>query len=259
MCRLVAYHGEPLPLRTPVFGGSHSLYRQSWAPRELRTGSVNVDGFGIAWRPTMSSPELVRMARLEPIWHDPDLPGVLGSIRSPRVLAALRNATPGLPVERAAVLPLVHGDRAMVLNGYVPDFRAAHMRGLRTPLRDAWYARLQGSGDAETLFLRFLQLLEEGLEAGAALVEVDRAVAARLEEGDPAPMTIVVQGPEGITALHTAHHAPVNSLYLGEGVDLAPGGILLASEPLTTDDRWTPVPGDSLLRIGEQGVSLEAL
>jgi glutamine amidotransferase len=199
------------------------------------------------------------MARVEPIWHDPDLPDILGAIRSPRILAALRNATPGLPVERAAVLPLVQGDRALVLNGFVPEFRASHMRALREPLRDAWYGRLKGSGDAETLFLRFLQRLEDGMEPGAALVEVDRAVAARLDEGDPAPMTMVTQGPEGITVLHTAHNAPVNSLYLGRGVDLAPGGILLASEPLTADGGWSPVAGHSLLRIGDHGVSVEAL
>ena len=259
MCRLVAYHGDPLPLRTPVFGGTHSLYRQSWAPRELLTGSVNVDGYGVAWLPEGGSGTLVRLARVEPIWHDPDLPGVLGAIRSGRILAALRNATPGLPVERAAVLPLVHGDRALVLNGYVPGFRARHMRTLRAPLDDAWYAALAGTGDAETLFLRFLQSVERGTEPGAALVEVVQAVEAVLDEEDLAPLTLVTQGPEGITALHTAWNAPVNSLYLAEGVKLAPGGVLLASEPLTTGPGWTPVPRHVLVRIGDGGVSVEPL
>ncbi|MEJ2540973.1 MAG: hypothetical protein P8188_13545 [Gemmatimonadota bacterium] len=257
MCRLVAYQGAPLPLHSCVFGGTHSLFRQSWAPQELRSGSVNVDGYGVTWLPEDAT-ELVRLARVEPIWHDPDLAPLLRSVRSTTVLAALRNATPGLPVSRTALLPLIHRDRALVLNGYVPGFREGHMRALRARLRDDWYGRLMGSGDAETLFLRVLQSLEDGLEPGAALVGVAEAVRERLEDDETAPLTLVLQEPEGLTALHLTWNGPVNSLYLGEALPLAPQGVLLASEPLTGTE-WEPVPPHTLVRIRAAGVTLEAI
>jgi glutamine amidotransferase len=223
----------------------------------LLSGSVNVDGFGLTWAGEAGS-SLVRLARVEPIWHDPELPPLLRSIRSGSVLAALRNATPGLPVGPESVLPLRHGDRALALNGYVPDFRARHMRALRAPLRDDWYARLLGAGDAETLFLRVLQAIEDGAEPGAALLLAARAVEDRLGEGEVAPLTLVLQGPEGITALHLCWNGRANSLYLARGVSIAPGGTLLASEPLTPGD-WEPVPPHSIVRLRDAGAEMIAL
>ena len=44
MCRLAAYLGAPLSPARLVFDGSHSLYEQSWAPRELLSGTLNADG-----------------------------------------------------------------------------------------------------------------------------------------------------------------------------------------------------------------------
>jgi glutamine amidotransferase len=257
MCRLVAYQGASLSLHTCVFGGGHSLYRQSWAPRELLSGSVNVDGFGLTWAPEEGA-SLVRLARVEPIWHDPEIPTLLRSIQSRSVLAALRNATPGLPVGPESVLPLRYGDRALALNGYVPDFRARHMRSLRAPLRDEWYARLLGVGDAETLFLRVLQAIEDGAAPGEALLLAARAVGDRLEEGEVAPLTLVLQGPEGITALHLCWNGRANSLYLAREISLAPGGTVLASEPLTTG-HWEPVPADSLVLLRDGGAEVVAL
>ncbi|MDT8342144.1 MAG: hypothetical protein RQ751_11590 [Longimicrobiales bacterium] len=266
MCRLTAYAGTPLPLHALLFGGEHSLFRQSWAPREMRTGSVNVDGWGVAWPGGDGAAGggggsvLARLARVEPPWHDPDLPGVLASLSAARAMAVLRNATPGLPVDRAGLLPLVQGPWALALNGYVPGFRERHMRALRAPLVDRHYARLAGSSDAETLFLRVLQAMDEGAGPGEALCAVRDAVAARIDGGDYTPLTLVLLGPSGITALHTALNGPPNSLYLGRGTSLAPGGTLLASEALTPGEvGWDAVPPHTIVHVGAGGaVRVEA-
>ena len=255
MCRLVAYHGPVLPLHTCVFGGAHSLYRQTWASRELRTGSVNVDGYGLTWAPEAGG-SLVRLARIEPLWHDAGLPDLLRSIRSRSILAALRNATPGLPISLDSVLPLRHGDHALVLNGFVPDFRRSHMRALREPLRDEWYGRLTGVGDAETLFLRILQAVEDGAGVERALLSAARGVWERLAD-ETTPLTLVLQGPEGTTALHLCWNGPANSLYLSRANPAAPGGALLASEPLD-DHEWEPVPQGSFVRLRDEGAEIFA-
>ena len=49
MCRHLAYLGPPATLRSVVIEPPHGLYRQAWAPRRQRYGTVNADGFGVGW------------------------------------------------------------------------------------------------------------------------------------------------------------------------------------------------------------------
>ncbi|HWD77765.1 MAG TPA: ergothioneine biosynthesis protein EgtC, partial [Kribbella sp.] len=95
MCRHLAYVGPPVTLSSLVLDPEHALFEQSWAPRDMRGGgSVNADGFGIAW---YAENQLVRYRRNLPIWTDENLPGLLGAIRSGAVLAAVRNGTDRMP------------------------------------------------------------------------------------------------------------------------------------------------------------------
>ena len=173
MCRLTAYRGESLEVSTLVFGGSHSLYRQSWEPKELIFGSVNADGWGVVW---YGEHGVVRVSRAEPIWHARDLEGLLSGSSSPIVLAALRNATPGLPISASAAPPLVHDRWAFILNGFVPDFRERHMRTLRGSLPDQLYSEIEGVSDAETLSLLVVHAVQAGATLCEALEEMLRRV-----------------------------------------------------------------------------------
>src|SRR5215207_2834211 len=52
MCRVLAYLGEPLPVRALLFDPDNSLVRQSYQPRMMNT-FLNLAGFGMqAWDPT---------------------------------------------------------------------------------------------------------------------------------------------------------------------------------------------------------------
>ncbi|MGD8320658.1 MAG: hypothetical protein PVJ02_09395, partial [Gemmatimonadota bacterium] len=177
MCRLVAYLGRPTPAAPLVFGGDHSLYHQSWEPRELLSGSRRADGYGVVWyqgdRPR-------RIAEARPIWHDEELEGTLDAVRSPCVLGALRVGAPGASGDRASVLPLVHGRWTFIFDGRVPDFRRRHMRALRTSLTDALYGELRGSSEAETLFLLVVAALQNGASPVQALCAAAGAVSSRV-------------------------------------------------------------------------------
>ena len=94
MCRHLAYLGPPASLRSLLIDPPHSLYRQAWAPRRQRHGTVNADGFGIGWY-AGSDPVPARYRRGEPIWGDPSFPGIARVTSSGAVLAAVRSATPG--------------------------------------------------------------------------------------------------------------------------------------------------------------------
>ena len=57
MCRILAYLGEPLPVRNLLFDTDNSLVRQSYSPRMMNT-FLNLAGFGMkAWDPASLRPE----------------------------------------------------------------------------------------------------------------------------------------------------------------------------------------------------------
>lgn len=249
MCRFVAYIGVPTTPASLVFGGSHSLYEQSWKPKELLSGSVNADGYGVVWyqdgRPG-------RIAEARPIWYDDDLEATLSIIRSSCIVAALRNGTPGMTVDRSGLLPMVQDRWSFVLNGFVPDFRPSHMRALRQGLPDDIYAALSGSSDSETLFLLALAALREGASLVEALSSVVRKVAERVGR-EEAQLNMVLADGEAVAAVRSSTVLVSNSLYLARGPAVAPDGIVLASEAIDGDGAWTVVDGHSWVHFDAEG------
>lgn len=253
MCRLTAYVGPPASVATLVYGGSHSLERQSWAPKELLTGSVNADGWGVVW---YSQGEPRRLADTRPVWQEQDLRDVLQVHEATCALASLRNASPGLPVDRSGLLPMIRGRWSFILNGFVPGFRTRHMRPLRSELPDHLYATLEGVSDSETLFLLALHVMEQGATPAEALRAVARRVYARVER-ETCHLTMALSDGTQVTALRSANVVPANSLYLLEGgTTLAPGGSVLASERLDDDPGWRLVPGEATVVLGEEGAEV---
>jgi len=251
VCRFVAYVGEELQAAPLVFGGEHSLYRQSWDPRELLSGSVNADGYGVVW---YHEGKPRRIAEARPIWHDGELENTLDAVSSTCIVAALRNATPGQPVDRASLLPLVHDQFAFVLNGFIPDFHAGHMRALRAELTDGLYSALRGASDAETLFLVAVGLVREGAGLSEALEEVARTVQRRVGKSE-AQMNMILADGESIGVLRSSTVLLTNSLYTSGSLPFAQAGVVLATEPLDAAAVWTPVDGHHRVDIGPEGLS----
>ncbi len=247
MCRLVAYLGEPVSPAHLVFDGEHSLYEQSWAPRELLSGSVNADGYGVVWYGEHGP---ARLAELRPIWYDEDLRTTLQALRSGCVVAALRNGTPGIPVDRSGLLPLLFDGWSFVLNGFVPDFRHEHMRELRAELPDDLYAELRGASDSETLFMLCLAQIRAGASAREALEDTIRRVLERVGRDDDAQLNMVLCDGSRITAVRTGRQLVTNSLYFAKRPPFAPDGVVLASERIDAGAVWEPVDGHSWLEIG---------
>lgn len=256
MCRLLAYVGSPRPLAPLVFGGDHSLYEQSWRPRELLSGSVNADGYGVVW---YSNGRPGRLAEARPIWFDEDLERTLDMIESGCVLAAVRNGTAGIPVDRSGLLPMVHEQWAFMLNGFVPDFRRSHMRALRSELPDDLYGTLAGSSDSETLFLLAVSLIREGASMIGGLIETASRVKARVGSTE-AQLNMVMSDGDSIVAVRTGTALRTNSLYLNVRPPFADGGVVLASEAPETGTVWTPVDGHSSVEILADGtVTMEPI
>ncbi len=82
MCRHLAYLGPEEPLGRVLVEPPHSLFRQSWAPRRQRYGTVNADGFGVGWyAPRGSRPGALPAGRADlgrPVLRRPGPGGAFG-------------------------------------------------------------------------------------------------------------------------------------------------------------------------------------
>lgn len=257
MCRMVAYLGGPeTTLSSVVLEGEHSLLVQSYAPREMMTGVVNADGFGVGWYvPEDAEPAVYRSN--QSLWADRSFAGIAPRIRARTVFAAVRSATPGLPVEESGVPPFSSGPFMFMHNGAIQDFRRTAMRPLRDSLSDETYAGLLGVSDSETIFAGLLDRLKDGGgDLGRALAATIRHVSGVCAVlGVKATLNLAVT--DGRTMAFSRHstEGPGNSLYFAEGGGVFPEATLVASERLDADVRWREVPDGHLLLVDHEGAT----
>lgn len=133
MCRHVAYLGPPEPLGALLVTPPHALYRQSWAPRRQRHGTVNADGFGVGWY-AGEDPVPARYRRAGPIWADLSFADLARVVRSGAVLAAVRDATLSGADAEAAAAPSPPGGGCSATTGPSPA-GPAPSPGSRAPCR----------------------------------------------------------------------------------------------------------------------------
>ena len=108
MCRHLAYLGPPVPFGELLVAPPHGLYRQSWAPRHQRRGTVNADGFGVGWY-AEGDPVPARYRRWGPVWADESFVDLARVVRTGALLGAVRDATRRGADGEAAAAPFVDG------------------------------------------------------------------------------------------------------------------------------------------------------
>ena len=236
-----------MPVRPIVFGGTHTLVRQSYDAKEMGHGIHNADGYGVGWyhegRP-------VRIREARPIWHDPELEDVLSCVRSTCSLALVRSASPGIPLDRGEVAPFVFRRWSFGLNGFVRKFHTHAMRPLRSTLPDELYARIQGTSDTETLFLLAVAEVWRGASPGTALARVaERAGSLDVR----CKLNMILTDGRNLAVIRTSNFDETNSLYISRRGPLAPGGTLIASERLDAAAGWRAVPPHSVVEVSAGG------
>ncbi|WP_433206544.1 ergothioneine biosynthesis protein EgtC [Dactylosporangium sp. CS-047395] len=245
MCRHLAYLGPPIALAELLFTPPHSLSHQSWAPRDMRGGgTINADGFGIAWFQDDAS--VLRVRRAVPLWTDAGLPALAATLRSGAVLAAVRSATVGMPVTETAAAPFTEDRWLFSHNGKVtgwPDSVAELAAAL--PVRDL--LTLDAPTDSALLWALVRARLRAGSTVDGALAAVVPAVA-RAAPGSR--LNLLLTDGETIAATTAGHSLSYRH---------TPPGVLVASEPLDADPGWIPVPDNSLLVATPTAVTVTAL
>ena len=279
MCRIAAYLGGPeISLASLVLEPEHSLEAQAHSPREMLSGAVNADGFGVGWYvpegpgaasgATGGEPALYRSGRS--LWADRSFFSLAGKLASGSIFAAVRNATPGLPVEDSGVPPFGAGPYLCMHNGAIEGFRHTVMRELRGSLSDGAYSNLLGVTDSETIFAGLCDRLgvaarapHEAPDADAlaeALAETIRHVLAVSERaGVQATLNLSVTDGHSMVFSRYSLRGPGNSLYYVEDGESFPGGLVVASERLDSDAGWREVPDGHLLVADGSGAREERL
>jgi gamma-glutamyl hercynylcysteine S-oxide hydrolase len=233
MCRHLAYLGPPVALSSLLFDPPHGLVRQSWAPRDMRvSATINADGFGVGWRTQPG--EVVRYRRNCPIWADTFLPELARATASPAIVAAVRAASPGMPLVETACAPFT-GDRWLFsLNGRVagwPDSAAGLAK--RLPVTDL--LTMDAPVDSALLWA----LVRHRLRAGAGPAEAVADTVAEVAAAAPGSrLNLLLAGADTIVATTVTHSLSVRS---------GDGSVLVSSEPLDEDPAWRALPDGVLV------------
>jgi gamma-glutamyl hercynylcysteine S-oxide hydrolase len=246
MCRHIAFLGPELPLGQLLVEPAHGLFRQSWAPRHQRYGTVNADGFGIGWY-AEGDPVPARYRRSGPIWADLSFTDLARVVRSGAVLAAVRDATVAGADGEAAAAPYAAGPWLFSHNGAITGWPAT-LAPLALSLPAAELLSLEARCDSALLWALVLHRLRDGDELGQALADTVREAA---EAAPGSRLNLLLTDGETIAA--TAWGDTL--WYLAE-----PGRrTVVASEPYDDDPHWREVPDHTLLAATRTDVLLTPL
>ena len=241
MCRHLAYVGPSVTLEKLIVKPKHSLLQQSFAPRYQTHGTINADGFGVGWYDRDKRVEPARYRTTRQIWADLSFASIAGLVSSNAVLAAVRSASPGMPIEETSTPPFTEGPWLFSHNGFVPGFRTGVGRELRRKVSEARALGIAGATDSELLFALVLDRLDGGTPPADALV----AVIGLVEELTTARLNLLLTDGERIAAT-----ACRNSLFVFDDRELT-GAVVVASEPYDDDAGWEAVKDGSVVEFGD--------
>ena len=254
MCRHIAYLGPPATLRSVLIEPPFGLYRQAWAPRRQRHGTVNADGFGIGWYAD-GDPVPARYRRAVPMWGDGSLPDLARVTRSAAVLAAVRSASPGMALGEAAVAPFASGPWLFSHNGLLDGWPATAERlsvadsaeQPSVPNKGFPLFSLEAMVDSAFLWALVLRRLESGDPPDAALAGTIGAIEAA--DGTGRFNFLMTDGRSVVAT------AAGDTLWYRQ----ADGAVIVASEPGDDDPGWTEVPGRQVLTAAPDRVTVRPL
>ena len=246
MCRHLAYLGPEEPLGSVLVKPPHSLYRQSWAPRRQRYGTVNADGFGVGWY-AEGDPVPARYRRAGPIWADLSFADLARVVRSGAVLAAVRDATLSGADAEAAAAPYATGPWLFSHNGAVKGWPGS-LAPLVQSLPSVDVLSLEARNDSALVWALVLARLRGGDDEAQALADTVVEVA---EAAPGSRLNLLLTNGETITATTWGD----TLWYLSR-----PGrSTVVASEPYDDDPHWQEVPDHTLLAASRTDVLLTPL
>ncbi|HEY7486943.1 MAG TPA: ergothioneine biosynthesis protein EgtC [Streptosporangiaceae bacterium] len=252
MCRHLGYLGAPRTLHALLYEPPYSLEHQSYAPRMSANCLVNADGFGAGWYhgdqrgDRHDEKRAVRFRRAQPLWTDVSFAEVAKVIESGCVVAAVRSATLGFPVDESCAQPFRAGTTLFSHNGRIGDYAGveAKLRELAGDLAATPDAR--APVDSAVLFA----LAVRAWRSGAALAEGLAGVVTTVSDLTPGRYNLLAADGSALAATTWG-----DTLFVRELPDAA----VIASEPYDNEPGWREVPDRSLVTADASGIAITSL
>jgi gamma-glutamyl hercynylcysteine S-oxide hydrolase len=226
MCRHLGWLGREISVAALVLDPPHALRVQSYAPRRQKHGLLNADGWGVGF---FDGPTPRRWRSVAPLWGDTSFDSVAPALRSHCVVAAVRSATVGMPIEASATAPFTDGQWLLSHNGIVD--------------RAVLPADLSAESVCDSAVLAAL-IFDRGLDAlGETIVKVG---------ADDPEARLNILAANGSRLLATAWGDTLSILRRDDG-------LVLASEPYDDDLGWEDVPDRHLVEVTAEKVTLTTL
>ncbi|MFV1365860.1 ergothioneine biosynthesis protein EgtC [Mycolicibacterium elephantis] len=220
MCRHLGWLGDPVSVASLVLEPANSLLVQSYAPRRQKHGLMNADGWGVGFFSSDvpdGTPRRWRSAT--PLWGDASFASMAPALRGGCIVAAVRSASIGMPIEATASAPFTDGTWLLSHNGLVDRAALPLSRHAESTNDSALLAAL---------------IFERGLDRLAdTLAEVAAA--------DPNARLNILAG-NGSRLIATTWGDTLSVLRRDDGT-------VLASEPYDDDPRWQELPDRHLISV----------
>lgn len=230
MCRHLGWLGSQVSLSSLVLDPPYGLRVQSYAPRLQKHGLLNADGWGVGFFDRSAEGLAPRRWRSPaPLWGDASFDSVAPALRSHCVVAAVRSATVGMPIDISATAPFTDGQWLLSHNGVVD-------RAVLPPT-----VRAESVCDSALLAAA---IFDRGLDA---LGQTIAGIAA----ADPSARLNILAA-NGSRLLATTWGDTLSILRRADGV-------VVASEPYDDDPGWEEVPDRHLVEVTATGVALTPL
>lgn len=226
MCRHLGWLGAGVSVASLVLDPPQGLRVQSYAPRRQQHGLINADGWGVGF---FDGEVPRRWRNSAPLWGDVSFASVAPALRSHCVVAAVRSATAGMPIEASATAPFTDGHWLLSHNGVVD--RALLSAGVLP----------ESICDSALLAAN---IFDRGMDAlGESIVEIGHA--------DPhSRLNILAANGSRLVATTWG-----DTLCLLRRDD----GVVLASEPYDDDPGWEELPDYHLVEVSGDRITLTPL
>lgn len=242
MCRIAAYLGPRISLGKFLLEPCHSLYYQSWQPREMEDAKLNADGFGFAWLNSLS--QMASYTNTQPIWSDQNLTSLSDSLYSGYWLANVRSATINQQATPSNIHPFKSDQIVFTHNGYIENFNLAIRTKFHEILTPAIQSGIQGNTDSEYIFALLRQQLMKIPNIAEAL-PVMMEIFTDILAGGKALLNIIVGDGHRFCVMRHAINGNCPSLYFSTTEDDMPDAIAVASEAMTESGHWEVFPEHS--------------
>ncbi len=226
MCRHLGWLGAPVSVASLILDQPSGLLVQSYAPRRQKHGLMNADGWGVGFF-DHAVPRRWRSA--SPLWGDASFASVAPALVSRCVVAAVRSASVGMPIEPSASAPFTDGTWLLSHNGLVD--------------RAVLPACTRAESTNDSALLAAL-IFERGVDALA-----DTVVGVAADDPD-ARLNILAANGSRLAA--TTWGDTLSVLRRDDG-------ILLASEPYDDDPAWQEIPDRHLVEVSDSRVQITPL